>query len=180
MWRQDGSQHNQEARLTYHLYRCFTQKQTARENNLKKNTAMQEIEWLKENNKYMILTTFFFIITRWPWPPWTSSENTSRKWRATPLKVRSIDSSFRWSKTDISSLIFCKTTLIKSLKTYQEYKVQHQKSIKIADSTKLSVIWGGVGVCLGMEDHKADSNVVIPHHLHPVQLAFSEVLLAAL
>lgn len=153
MWRQDGSQHNQEARLTYHLYRCFTQKQKARENNFKKNTAMQEIEWLKENNKYMILTTFFFIITRWPWPPWTSSENTSRKWRATPLKVRSIDSSFRWSKTDISSLIFCKTTLIKSLKTYQEYKVQHQKSIKIADSTKSSVIWGGVGVCLGMEDH---------------------------
>ena len=44
---------------------------------------------------------------RWPWPPCTSSEKTSRKFLATPLKVRSIDSSFLWSKTDISSAIFC-------------------------------------------------------------------------
>lgn len=51
--------------------------------------------------------TFFFIITKNPWPPCTSWENTSRKCLATPLNVRSIDSSFLISKTDISSLIFC-------------------------------------------------------------------------
>lgn len=52
--------------------------------------------------------TFFFIITKYPWPPSTRLENTSRKCLATLLNVRSIDSSFLWSKTDMSSLIFCK------------------------------------------------------------------------
>lgn len=52
--------------------------------------------------------TFFFIITRYPWPPWTSSEKTSRKCFATPLNVRSIDSSFLWSNTPMSSWIFYK------------------------------------------------------------------------
>lgn len=57
--------------------------------------------------KRMQKHAFFFIMIRLPYPSCTSSENTSLKWCATPLKVRSIDSSFRWSRTVISSLIFC-------------------------------------------------------------------------
>lgn len=71
-------------------------------------TVMDLVKKQKELERYY--QTFFFIITRCPCPPCTSSENTSRKCLATPLKVRSIDSSLRWSKTDMSSLIFCRNS----------------------------------------------------------------------
>ena len=50
-------------------------------------------------------SVFLRCITSSPLPPCTNRANTSRKLRETCLNVRSMDSSFFWSRKDISSFI---------------------------------------------------------------------------